>query len=207
MTKIKQILIRILRLFFISLFFGVIVTLLVPYLSDSCNKNSEIKKFDVIIVLGSPAEENCEPGSILKDRITKGIELLKLGIGKKILFTGSSVRNNCAEAKVMEAYAISKGVSKNHILTEVRAENTFQNAYYSVKQMKKLNFKSAAIVTSEPHIKRACAVFSKFDIEYSMFPSENPSNISRLQLLLWKFGERMILTHHIIFGHSGRSGI
>ena len=201
MKKIRQILIRIFKFFFISLFIGFITTLLVPYLNNSCTKNPKIKKYDVIIVLGSPAENNCEAGSIMKDRVAKGVELFKLGIGKKILFTGSSVRNNCTEAEVMETYAISKGVSKNQILTEIRAKNTFQNAYYSVKQMKELKFTSAAIVTSEPHIKRACAVFAKFGIRYAMFPADNPVEISKLQLLLWKFGERMILTHHIIFGY------
>ncbi len=34
-------------------------------------------------MLGSPATGDCEPGSIMKDRVAKGIELLKLGIGKK----------------------------------------------------------------------------------------------------------------------------
>ena len=205
MTKIKKILITIIKFFFISLFFVVLTILAVPYLSNSCRNNSNIKKFDVIIVLGSPAADNCEPGLIMKGRVAKGIELLKLGIGKKILFTGSSVRNNCTEAEVMAAYAISNGVSKINILKESRAENTYQNAYYSIEQMKKLNLASAAIVTSEPHINRSCAVFAKFDIDYSMFPSNNPTNISKLQLLFWKFGERMILTHHIIFGYPKTS--
>ena len=158
-------------------------------------------------MLGSPATNDCKPGSIMKGRVAKGIELLKLGIGKKILFTGSSVMNNCEEAEVMAAYTISNGISKNHILKETRAENTFQNAYYAIAQMKELNFSSAAIVTSEPHIKRSCAVFAKFDIVYSMFPANNPANISKLQLFMWNFGERMILTHHIIFGYPETSNI
>ncbi len=115
--------------------------------------------------------------------------------------------NNCTEAEVMAAYAISNGISKNHILKETRAKNTFQNAYYAIAQMKKLNFESAAIVTSEPHIKRSCAVFAKFDIDYTMFSANNPANIPKLQLLFWKFGERMILTHHIIFGYPETSNI
>ena len=207
MNKIKKILIGIIKFFFITLFLGVLITLVVPYLSNSCKDNSNLKKFDVIIVLGSPATDDCKAGSIMKDRVAKGIELLKLGIAKKILFTGSSVINNCTEAEAMAAYAISKGISKNHILKETRARNTFQNAYYAIAQMKKLNFESAAIVTSEPHIKRSCAVFAKFDIDYSMFPANNPANISKLQLLFWNFGERMILTHHIIFGYPETSNI
>jgi len=200
MNKIKKILKRILQFIFISWFLLVFITLVIPLLSSSCKNKTDIKKFDVIIVLGSPANENCQPGSIMKDRVAKGIELLKMGIGKKILFTGSSVRNNCTEAEVMAEYAISNGVSETNILKETRAENTFQNAYYSIKQMNELHFTSAAIVTSEPHIKRSCAVFGKFDIDYSMFPANNPTNISKMQLFFWKFGERMILTHHLIFG-------
>jgi len=200
MNKIKKILIGIIKFFFITLFIGIFTTLVVPYLSSSCKKNSDLKNFDVIIVLGSPATDDCKPKSILKDRVDKGIELLKLGMGKKILFTGSSVRNNCTEAEVMAAYAIANGISKNNILKETRARNTFQNAYYATAKMKEHNFKSAAIVTSEPHIKRSCTVFGKFDINYTMFPANNPTNISKLQLLFWNFGERMILTHHLIFG-------
>ncbi|NOQ91089.1 MAG: hypothetical protein GQ552_00065 [Flavobacteriaceae bacterium] len=169
-------------------------------MSNSCKSNSNLKNFDVIIVLGSPATDDCKAGSIMKDRVAKGIELLKLGIAKKILFTGSSVRNNCTEAEAMAAYAISNGISKNDILKETRARNTYQNAYYATVHMKKLHFTSAAIVTSEPHIKRACTAFAMFDVNYSMFPANNPADISKSQLLFWKFGERMILTHHIIFG-------
>jgi len=203
MAKIKQVIKVIIKSILISLFFGILLTLVIPFFGDSCNSNSKIKEFDVIIVLGSPAEDNCEPGFIMKDRLDKGIELFKKGIAKKIMFTGSSVRNNCTEADVMADYAISKGVSKINILTETKAKNTFQNAYYSVNQMEGLHYTSAAIVTSEPHIKRACAVFAKFDILYAMFPSNNPVDITKFQLLFWKFGERMILTHHIIFGYSG----
>ena len=201
MIKTKQILRGLIKFFFISFLFGVLLTLIVPFLSNSCRKKSNIEKFDVIIVLGNPATDDCKPGLVMENRVTKGIELLRSGIAKKILFTGSSVMNNCTEAEVMAAYAVLNGVSKADILEENRAKNTFQNAYYSIEQMKKLNFTSAAIVTSEPHLKRACAVFAKFDIVYTMFPSNNPKNISKLQLLLWKFGERMILTHHIIFGY------
>ncbi len=207
MIKIKKILFGIIKFFFITLFIGVLLTFIIPYISDSCKNNSNLKKFDIIIVLGSPATDECEAGAIMKDRVAKGIELLNLGVAKKILFTGSSVINNCTEAEAMAAYAISKGVSKDRILKETRARNTYQNAYYATAQMKKLNFTSAAIVTSGPHIKRSCAVFAKFDINYSMFPANNPANISKLQLLFWKFGERMILTHHIIFGFPKTSNI
>ncbi len=201
MIKIKRFIQLILKFFFISLLLGILTTIVVPYFGASCKKNSKIENFDVIIVLGSHANDDCTPGSILKDRVDKGIELMKSGIGRKILFTGSSVRNKCTEADAMKTYAISQGVAKINIIAETRAENTFQNAYYSVAKMKEYYYSSAAIVTSGPHNKRACTVFAKFDIDYAMFPANNPVDISKLQLFMWNFGERMILTHHIIFGY------
>ena len=173
---------------------------IIPYIANTCKEATELKEFDIIIVLGNPATHDCKPGVIMKNRVDKGVELLNLGYAKKILFTGNSVRNNCTEADVMAEYAISKGISDTNILRETRANNTYQNAYYSIAQMKKYDYKSAVIITSEPHIKRARAVFSKFDISHTMLASNQLANASSTQLLFWKFGERMILTHHIIFG-------
>ncbi|MCF6296982.1 MAG: YdcF family protein [Flavobacteriaceae bacterium] len=202
MTKIKRILIRFLKYFFIIHLLGILTIFIVPYFGNSCKSNSDLKKFDVIIVLGVPATDDCNPGSIMKDRIAKGIELFNLGYADRILFTGSSVKNNCNEADVMAEYAILNGIPETSILREKRAENTYQNAFYSVAKMKELDLISAAVVTSKPHVKRSCAVFSKFNIDFSMFGANNPNNISKMQLLLWKFIERMILSHHIIFGYQ-----
>ncbi len=202
MDLIKRILIKLLKYFLISIALLVLIVFSVPYFNDSCKNNSAIKDFDVIIVLGNPATVDCKPSSIMKNRVDKGIELFNLGYAEKILFTGSSVRNNCTEADVMAAYAISKGIPKSSIIKEQRAQNTYQNAYYSVAQMNILNFTTAAIVTSQPHVKRSCAVFSEFDIKYTLFGADFSSHISKTQLMLWQFGERMILTHHIIFGHQ-----
>jgi len=201
MITFKRILLRIVKYFFISVFIGILLVLFVPYFANTCRSTNDLKKFDVIIVLGNPATNDCKPSSIMKNRVEKGAELFNLGFANKILFTGSSVRNNCTEADVMTEYAISKGISKLSIIKEQRAVNTYQNAYYSVKKMKKHNFNSAAIVTSSAHLKRACAVFSKFDITHTMFATDNLINASKTQIFLWNFGERMILTHQIIFGY------
>jgi len=202
MDKIKRIVIQLLKYFLISGILLVLTVFIVPYFNDSCKSNATIKNFDVIIVLGNPATNDCKPSSVMKNRVDKGIELFNLGYAKKILFTGSSVRNNCTEADVMATYAISKGIPISSIIKEQRAQNTYQNAYYAVAQMKGLSFTTAAIITSQPHVKRSCAVFSEFNIKYTLFGTNISNHISKTQLMLWQFGERMILTHHIIFGHK-----
>ncbi len=200
MIKIKKILLRIVKYFFISVLVVILLVLIVPYFANTCRSTDELKKFDIIIVLGNPATDDCKPTLIMKNRVDKGIELFNLGYAKKILFTGSSVRNNCTEADVMAIYAISNGIPKSSVLIEQRAKNTYENAYYSVKQMRKLNFKSAAIITSQPHVKRSCTIFSEFKIDFKLFGTNIPNHISKYQLFFWQLGERMILTHHIIFG-------
>ncbi len=190
------------KLFLISIIIGLFLVLVIPLFGNTCKSDLNVNKFDIIIVLGAPASNDCKPSVVLKGRIDKGIELFNKGYANMILFTGSSVFNSCTEADVMADYAKQNGIPETSILREDRAENTYQNAFYSVEYMKKLKLTSAVIVTSEPHIKRSCAVFSKYDIKYTMIPSNNPKNIEKIRLLFWTLGERMILSHHIVFGHS-----
>lgn len=191
---------RLLKYIFLSfLFFNILILIISTLFSPPCN-STNIDKYDLIIVLGSPATMDCKPSSVLKDRIDKGIAMYKSGFANKILFTGSSVHNNCTEADVMAIYAMQKGVPKASIVKEGRAENTYQNAFYSVAYMHKNNLMTAVIITSTPHIKRSCIVFSKFDIQFGTYGIINPENSSKLGMFFWNMGEHMILSHHIVFG-------
>ena len=201
MNLILSILKRIIKFFFYS-FLGInLLILIIPLLfSPSCKESKNLKKFDTIIVLGSPSKEDCTPHIIMQKRVDKAIELFNKGIAKTLIFTGSSVQNSCSEAQVMVNYAESKGIPENSIFIESNAQNTYQNAFYSQKIMSQSGFKTAAVVTSAPHIKRACIVFSKFDLSYKMFPANFPKDTSKIGEFFWFMGERMILTHHLIFG-------
>lgn len=160
--------------------------------------------FDVIIVLGSPAKKQCTPTSIMKQRTAKGVELFKQGLSSRILFTGGAVANKCVEAEVMKEYALSLGVPDSCILTEEQARNTYQNAYYSVQIMKRLDLHSAAIVTSEFHCRRAGHIFKNYDINFGLFPCENPPR--SFKLYYWKAREFCILLYHSIMGYPTDSG-
>jgi uncharacterized SAM-binding protein YcdF (DUF218 family) len=201
MKLIFKILKRLIKFLFYNFLFINFLILIIPLLfSPSCKENKNLNKFDAIIVLGSPSKENCTPHIIMQKRVDKAIELFNKGIASTIIFTGSSVQNSCSDADVMAIYAMSKGIPKNSIIIENKAQNTYQNAYYSLKIIKKHSFSKAAIVTSAPHIKRACIIFGEFKINYKMFPAYYPKDTSQIDKLFWFMGERMILTHHLIFG-------
>lgn len=178
-----------------------------PFFVQHCEGNKELTNFDIIIVLGNPATIDCKPAPIMRERVNKGVELFKNKLSNKILFTGSAVGNQCNESDVMYEYAISLGVPNTCIIRDGRAENTYQNAFYAIEQMKKNNYKTAAIVTSQFHIKRACKIFSNYKIEYVMYDCTTPNDISIFKMFIWKQRENLILTYHTIFGYDKDFGL
>lgn len=201
MKFIVKLIKRIFKLFFYSFILLNLLILIIPFLfSSSCKETKTLKEFDVIIVLGSPANSDCTPHIIMQTRVDKAVELYKKGISKHILFSGASVQNSCSEAEVMATSAEKQGIPKDIIFKDSSAQNTSENAYYSVKIMKENGFKSAAIVSSKPHLNRACLVFSKYDISFKMFGANYPQDASVFGKIAWFMGERMILSHHLIFG-------
>ena len=192
-------------LFLLFFVFGcVLFNFILPYLGNEGNQTKR-NTFDVIIVLGAPASEDCSPSSIMIQRVNKGLELLNRSFAPKIIFTGSFVANNCVEADIMSEYAISKGVKDSIIFVEPKARNTYQNAYFSVEIMKRNKFKSAAIVTSEFHKKRASAIFSNYNIEYRLFECDNPP--IGIDYLFLKIRENFILSYHTLMGYPPKFGI
>lgn len=198
---------RLLRLTLFLSIFVLVTVCLMPCFTQTCTGNTNQIKYDIIIVLGNPATNDCKPAPLMKERVNKGIELFKNGTAPKILFTGSSVGNKCNEAEVMADYAISMGIADSCIIKESQALNTYQNAFYSVTTMEKLGLKSAAIVTSEFHVKRACNVFSNYGINYSMFSSKIPTEITKIKAITWKVRENILLSYHIIFGYNATFGL
>lgn len=188
-----------------TILFMVLSTFVLPYFGRDGNETNK-KNYDVIIVLGTPATNECHPSLMMQQRVSKGIELYKNGLASKIIFTGSSVANNCVEANVMYEYAVSKGVKDNAIFVEPKARNTYQNAFFSVEIMRQIGFKSAAIVTSEFHKKRACAIFSNYyDIEYQLYPCNNPP--IGIKYFVWRIRENIILSFHTLMGYPLKFGL
>lgn len=178
-----------------------LLILIIPLLfNTSCKENKNLEKFDVIIVLGSPSNSDCTPHIIMQTRVNKAVSLFNKNKVKALIFSGASVQNSCSEAQVMATYAVSLGIPKDAIILEEQARNTSENAYYSVRLMKKQQFKKALIVTSKPHIKRACMVFSKYAISFKMLGANYPDDSTFFGKIAWFMGERMILSHHLVFG-------
>ena len=159
--------------------------------------------FDVIIVLGNPANSDGSPGEIMRQRVVKAVELFRSERASHILFTGGAVYNSYVEAEVMAELAHSLGVPKSACMTEPKARNTYQNLFNAIEIMHKNHWSSALIVTSPYHVKRTGFILSYFDFDYQVVPS-HASWISQLLIGQW---ENYVLTRIVLSGDSKYYGL
>lgn len=142
--------------------------------------NTQEQRFDVIIVLGFPANPDGTPSPIEKARVMEGVREYQRGVAPMLLMTGGAAHNQHTEAEVMADFAHSQGVPSEAIVRENQALNTIQNAYYSVEIMKTRGWKSAEVVSSPSHIRRASLIFTRFPIRYRVHGAPHPPEVGLL---------------------------
>ena len=131
-------------------------------------ENTSQAHFDTIIVLGCPANKDGTPSPIQIERVTEGVKEYRAGIAQHMVMTGGPAHNKYVEAETMAAFAESMGVPSAAILEEKQAQNTIQNAYYSMQILQAHHWQSAEIVSSGSHLARASLIFAHFPLEYRM---------------------------------------
>ncbi len=146
-------------------------------------------KFDVIIGLGCPAHRDGTVSPLLRARVEKAVELYRKNYAPYLLFTGSAVYNHVVEAEAMKKLAIELGVPETAIHVETLARNTRQNAQFCAKILSEKRWRSAVIVTSPYHLRRAHLHFVKYNFELVSVPSDYPKEISLLHKIVYNLWE------------------
>lgn len=113
------------------------------------------KPYDVVIVPGVPFE-NGQWGRVMKVRVYWSKFLYDHGVARNIIYSGNAVYTPYAEGQIMAMYAIALGIPKEHVYSEVRAEHSTENVYYSYQLARKLGFRSMALASdpSQTHLLR-----------------------------------------------------
>ena len=123
---------------------------------------------NTVIILGSPADADGQPGMVLKGRLDQALEIYRKADVKNIIVTGGAVHNTFSEAGVMKNYLVANGVVLKDIIIEEKARNTYENALYTSKILDSLHIQNPIIVTSHPHVKRSKKMFSLFIDNFTM---------------------------------------
>ena len=121
------------------------------------------KRADVIVILGGDAG----------DRVFRAIELFRAGLAPRIIISGTG------DCFFIRDRLVLSGISTNVINAESISRNTKENAEFSVRLMKGQGMRSAIVVTSWFHSRRALACFRNFGtgMDFSSFPAYDGINM------------------------------
>lgn len=104
------------------------------------------KPYDLIIVPGIPLK-NGKWDRTMKGRIYWSKYLFDKGIAKNVMYSGAAVYTAYYEGEIMAMYAAAIGIPRSNIYTEIRAEHSTENVYYSYKRATQLGFKHIALAS------------------------------------------------------------
>lgn len=164
--------------------------------------NTGRNHFDVIIVLGNPSNADGSPSPVQRARVSESVREYRRGVAPALIMTGGAAHNQHFEADAMADFAAAQGVPSGVIFREKQAQNTIQNAYYSVKIMQAHGWKSAEVVSSRSHLPRASLIFSRFPVEYRMDGASSPPEIGWSQDCAAFVREAQSVDHIRLFGFT-----
>ena len=128
--------------------------------------NTSLARFDAIIVLGTPADEDGNPTANQLARVTEGVHEYDRGVAPRLILSGGAAYNRFVEARVMARAAEAQGIPESAILVEGESRDTIHNACYSARIMKAHGWRSAEVVASAVHLPRAGLIFGRLPLEW-----------------------------------------
>ena len=114
----------------------------------------EAQPADAIIVLGA-AEYRGKPSPVLQARLNHALFLYIKGLAPRVITTGGAGGDPVfTEGSVSRAYLTAHGVPPEAIVVEREGESTVQSVATVVEIMRRMNLKSAIVVSDGYHIFR-----------------------------------------------------
>ena len=141
--------------------------------------NTELSRFDVLIVLGSPADADGNPTPAELERVTEAVHEYERGVAPRMIFTGGAAHNRFVEARVMARTAEAQGIPEPVVFVEPEARNTIENACDSVRMMRSHGWRSAEVISSPSHLPRAGMIFSRLPVEWRVHAARSWSRRGR----------------------------
>jgi len=168
------------------------------FIFDECIRSWEIpatryenlKKYDAGIVLGGVSHFDKDYSRIQfqrgADRLLQAIELYKLGIIKKIIFTGGSgsvLHPDDKEGVYIKRYLRTLGIPEKDFLIEFESRNTHENALFTKQLMDKENIHGTyLLITSAFHMRRSIGCFEKVGITTSPYSTDRYSGPRKFEI-------------------------
>jgi len=144
------------------------------------SSNTVLNRFDAIIVLGNPADNDGNPNPMQLARVTEAVHEYERGVAPRLIVTGGAVANRYVEAQVMARTAQAQGIPASAVLIEPNARDTIQNACFAARIMQAHNWGSAEVISSASHLPRSAMVFSHLPIVWRMHAAPDLQPLSSM---------------------------
>jgi uncharacterized SAM-binding protein YcdF (DUF218 family) len=128
--------------------------------------NTTQNQFDVLIVLGSPADADGNPTPTEIERVTEAVNEYERGVAPRMIITGGPAHNRFVEAELMARVAEAQGIPADAIAEERTARDTMENACDSLKIMRIHGWESAEVVSSASHLPRTGLILSRLPLKW-----------------------------------------
>ncbi len=110
---------------------------------------------DCILVLGCGVLPSGRPSAMLRDRLTRSVELYEAGVSEKLLMSGDHGDAYYDEVNTMKNYAIDRDVPSENVFMDHAGFSTYESMYRA-KEI--FCAKKVVIVTQKYHLYRAIYV-------------------------------------------------
>lgn len=117
---------------------------------------------DCILVLGCKVQEDGTPSHMLRDRLTRSLELYTLGAAPKLLMSGDHGQQGYDEVNAMKQFALEANVPSEDVFMDHAGFSTYESVYRS-KEI--FGVDKVLIVTQEYHLYRSLYIAEQFGIE------------------------------------------
>lgn len=169
----------------------IISTRLVQYLEGDETRKSpaDIYRADAIVVLsGMIGPVQGSQGLAYEwgdpDRFFGGVELIKAGMAKKIIFTGGKLPWQSDETKpegeILAQYALDFGIPATQIMVTKNVQNTRDEANAVKEILINSQTQKIILVTSAFHMPRSKKLFENVGIEVQTYPVDYKVGVSEL---------------------------
>jgi uncharacterized SAM-binding protein YcdF (DUF218 family) len=142
-------------------------------------EKSSQKSYDTVIILGGYMSTDKSNNSYSfgegADRLTEGLILYKKGLAKTIILSGGSgsLVDDTRESVLAKLFLVNNcGVPDSVVLIDSVSRNTYENAVESKKIMKAEDLKTAVMITSSWHMRRALGCFKTVGLNIDIHPTD-----------------------------------
>jgi uncharacterized SAM-binding protein YcdF (DUF218 family) len=139
-----------------------VATVAATYLTTP-RQNTDQEHFDVIIMLGSPADPDGKASWEQRERIGEAVREIKSGRAERLIVTGGAAHNQWVEADVEARLAERLGIPAADVLIEGQSQNTVQNMCYAWQIMQAHGWTSAEVISNASHLPRASLILKLYE--------------------------------------------